>query len=230
MDRLRALSTVSEALVEAIFRPRSPPPILACLHRNLSFLPRLRKCVSHPSAALVLQRLRRLVFSDRFFVLYRTTEDSGERDGVLALDEKRWANRSHPRLADPEDRRGEQLRRGQVGSSVGSKRMRIVLPGRWVIVSGVPSHGDRQRLASSGWASGVRDGVRAAANLVVSADSVGTPTEWQAQLRSNFSIPHRVNRTGGWANFRKTKPKLQLLSRRMKWWKSMFQEGIRRAV
>lgn len=34
--------------------------------------------------------------------------------GSALIEEKRWVNKPHPRLADPEDRRAAQLRRGQV--------------------------------------------------------------------------------------------------------------------
>lgn len=34
--------------------------------------------------------------------------------GIELVEEKRWINKPHPRLADAEDRRGAQLRRGQV--------------------------------------------------------------------------------------------------------------------
>ena len=72
------------------------------------------------------QRLRRLVFSGKFYVLYGgvgwggggagpgTGGAAGMGTGIEIVEEKRWVNRPHPRLGDPEDKRGAQLRRQQV--------------------------------------------------------------------------------------------------------------------
>lgn len=59
--------------------------------------------------------MRRLVFSDSFYVLYGGVGWGGMGSGGQErVEETRWVNKPHPRLADPDDRRGDQLRRGQV--------------------------------------------------------------------------------------------------------------------
>lgn len=56
-----------------------------------------------------------MVFSDNFYILYGGFGWGGMGSGdVERVEEKRWVNKPHPRLADPDDRRGAQLRRGQV--------------------------------------------------------------------------------------------------------------------
>lgn len=61
------------------------------------------------------KRLRRLVFSDKFYILYGGVGWGGMGSGgVERVEEKRWVNKPHPRLPDPDDRRGDQLRRRQV--------------------------------------------------------------------------------------------------------------------
>ena len=63
-----------------------------------------------------LQRLRRLMFSDKFYVLYGGGGFEGVMmgSGVGRPEFKAWENKVHPRVPDPDDRRGDQLRRGQV--------------------------------------------------------------------------------------------------------------------
>lgn len=75
-------------------------------------------CLFHPCnppqqncPLLPFQRLRRLMFSDKFHVLYGGEVSSSSANVV---NEKRWVSHPHPRLEDPSNRRGAQLRRVQV--------------------------------------------------------------------------------------------------------------------
>lgn len=65
-----------------------------------------------------IQRLRRLVFSDKFYSLYGGIGWGGAggmgSPEIEVVGQERWINKPHPRLADPTDRRSAQLRRGQV--------------------------------------------------------------------------------------------------------------------
>ncbi|CAM9792086.1 unnamed protein product, partial [Ectocarpus sp. 8 AP-2014] len=75
------------------------------------------------------KRLRRLVFSDNFYILYGGVGWGGMGSGdVERVEEKRWINKPHPRLADPDDRRGAQLRRGQSVEGINPSDLRAKVP------------------------------------------------------------------------------------------------------
>ncbi|CAM9590049.1 unnamed protein product, partial [Scytosiphon promiscuus] len=75
------------------------------------------------------KRLRRLVYSDRFYILYGGVGWGGMGSGdVERVEEKRWVNKPHPRLPDPDDRRGAQLRRGQSVEGINPSDPRAKVP------------------------------------------------------------------------------------------------------
>ncbi|CAN0192804.1 unnamed protein product, partial [Ectocarpus sp. 12 AP-2014] len=75
------------------------------------------------------KRLRRLVFSDNFYILYGGVGWGGMGSGdVERVEEKRWINKPHPRLSDPDDRRGAQLRRGQSVEGINPSDLRAKVP------------------------------------------------------------------------------------------------------
>lgn len=97
------------------------------------------------------QRLRRLVFSDRFYILYGGVGWGGMGSGDQGrVEETRWVNKPHPRLADPEDRKGDQVRRGQVRTHADEpKRKR---KGKRTRQLSCPvSHGTDGRVVKAGW-------------------------------------------------------------------------------
>ena len=51
-------------------------------------------------------KVRRLVYSQHLY--------DAELDGITLDDVEVWQNRNRPFIADPSDKRGEQLRRGQL--------------------------------------------------------------------------------------------------------------------
>ncbi|CAM9474289.1 unnamed protein product, partial [Ectocarpus fasciculatus] len=75
------------------------------------------------------KRLRRLVFSDNFYILYGGVGWGGMGSGdVERVEEERWINKPHPRLADPDDRRGAQLRQGQSVEGINPSDLRAKVP------------------------------------------------------------------------------------------------------
>ncbi|CAN0200521.1 unnamed protein product [Pylaiella littoralis] len=75
------------------------------------------------------KRLRRLVFSDKFYILYGGVGWGGMGSGgVERVEEKRWVNKPHPRLPDPDDRRGDQLRRRQSVEGINPSDSRAKVP------------------------------------------------------------------------------------------------------
>lgn len=72
-------------------------------------------------ALLAPQRLRRMMFSEGFHILYGDVGfgevgigSVGIGSGLERTEVEAWINKAHPRLPDPDGRRSAQLRRGQV--------------------------------------------------------------------------------------------------------------------